>query len=121
MPAHERHRSSGKQELEQQESTPCHPTCVRRLDGKASQSYQLRAEVGQPAVGPKPAPEELIVIVLLPGWAGLGSRAELPVWGGAFRLAGVPPHRNGGRRFLHTVASLTGRDRESVRFYGWWR
>ena len=72
-------------------------------------------------IGPKPAPEELIVILLLPGWAGVGSRAELPVCGGAFRLAGVLVHRNGGRRFLCTVPWSIGRDRESVRFYGRWR
>ena len=36
------------------------------------------------------AREELTVILPLPGWAGVGSRAELPVCGGASRLAGVP-------------------------------
>ena len=72
-------------------------------------------------IGPKPAPEELIVIVLLPGWVGVGSRAELPVCEGAFRLAAVPVDRNGGRWFLRTVLSSTGRDRECVRFYGRWR
>src|SRR5271157_1922615 len=76
---------------------------------------------GTGLTGHIPAPEELIVIVLLLGWAGVGSRAELPVCGGAFRLAGVPVHRIGGRRFLRTVPSSTGRDRESARFYGRWR
>ena len=82
-----------------------------------SQSWVFRKVVP----GPKSAPEELIVILLLPGSAGVGSLAELPVCGGAFRLADVPAHRKGGRRFLRTVPSSIGRDRESVRFYVQWR
>ena len=74
-----------------------------------------------PVVVRKSAPEELIVIVLLPGSAGVGSRVERPVCGGAFRLAAVPVHRNGGRRFLRTVPWSIRRDRESVRFYVQWR
>ena len=38
--------------------------------------------------GQKSAPEELIIIVLLPRWAGVGSRAELPVCGGAMPTSG---------------------------------
>jgi hypothetical protein len=34
--AHERHRSSGEQEVDQQWPIPCHPTSLWHLDGKAS-------------------------------------------------------------------------------------
>jgi hypothetical protein len=71
--------------------------------------------------GRKSTPEELIVIVLLQGSAGVGSRAERLVCGGAFRLADVPAHRKGGRLFLCRVLSSIRRDREFVRFYVRWR
>jgi hypothetical protein len=69
----------------------------------------------------KSAPEELTAILLLSGWAGVGSRVGLPVYAGAFRLAAVPVHHNGGRRFLRRVLSSIRRDRGCVRFYERWQ
>ncbi len=69
----------------------------------------------------KRAPEELAVILLLLGWARVGSRVELLVCGGAFQLSAVPVHRNGGRRFLCTVPWSIKRDTESARFYVRWQ
>jgi len=71
--------------------------------------------------GQKSAPEELTVILLLLGWARVGSRVELRVCGGAFQLSDVPVHRNGGRRFLRKVSSSIERDRESLRFCVRWQ
>jgi hypothetical protein len=72
---------------------------------------------GQRAISTgKSAPEELVVILLLQGSARVGSRVEMPVCGGAFRLAAVPVHRNGGRRFLRMLPWSIRRDRECVRF-----
>jgi len=95
-------------------------TVAHPWDGHAPGPVNSRL-VDKQEVIPKRAPEELIVILLLPGWAGVGSRDELPVCGGGFRLAAVPVHRNGGKRFLRTVPWSIRRDRESVRFYGRWR
>src|ERR1039458_7820345 len=74
-----------------------------------------------PLVIQKRAPEELAVILLLLGWARVGSRVELLVCGGAFQLSAVPVHRNGGRRFLSTVPWSIRRDTESARFYARWQ
>jgi len=55
---------------------------------------------------PKRALKELAVILLLLGWARVGSRVELPVCGGAFRLSAAPVQHNGGRRFLGNYTSV---------------
>jgi hypothetical protein len=70
---------------------------------------------------PKRAPEELAVILLLPGWARVGSRVGLLVCGGEFQLSAVPVRHNGGRWFLGRLPWSIRRDTKSARIYVRWR
>jgi hypothetical protein len=83
--------------------------------------YRFWWIVGKPEAIQKRAPEELTPILLLPEWARVGSPIEMPVYGGAFRLAAVPVHHNVGRRFLRRVPWSIRRDTGSARFYVRWQ
>src|SRR5271166_7090143 len=71
--------------------------------------------MGRTSINPvqKSAPEELLVILLFPGWVTVGSRAELPVCGGAFQLGGPDLNRNATGRGLRDEATAVPQIRRS--------